>query len=313
MERGRLNKINQMHITFAGTPRFSKLVLKELIKEGVSISSVVTREDKKKGRGQKLTPSPVKKEALENNIPVFYNLSEIIDKTDLVLVAGYGNIIDSETLKKPAHGFLNVHPSLLPKYRGPTPLQSAILSGDEETGVSIIVMDEKIDHGPILIQEKMKINRADYPELEKKTAIIGGRLLSKAIPTWVKGEMEPTPQDHQSATETELLSKEDGEIDWSESAKKIERMVRAYKPWPGSYTYLRGKRLNIKKAEARVQGSDHPSGPVGKTFLATNSEIAVQTGKDYLVIKRLQPEGKKEAEVSDFLRGNIDVIGEILG
>lgn len=302
-----------MHITFAGSSKFSKIVLQNLLKDK-KINAVVTAKDKPKGRGQKKKPTPVKKLAKENNINVFHNLSEVLLKTDLVTVAAYGKIISKEELEKPKYGFLNVHPSLLPNYRGPTPIQSAILNGNKKTGVTIMFMDEKIDHGPLLNQKEINLAGDEYYlELEEKLAKIGGQLLSKTITQWIKEEIEPIPQNHKKATHTSLLSKKDGEIDWSKSARQIERKMRAYNPWPGSYSYLNGKLFKILKADIQKQTEDGPFGEPGKTFLGTNKKIAVQTGDDFLLIKKLQLEGGKKMTSEEFLRGNMDLIGSILG
>ncbi len=301
-----------MHITFAGTPNFSKRVLKELLKE-VDVSAVVTAKDKPRGRGQKKKPTAVKKLAKKENIPVFHDLKEVIEKTDLVLVVAYGKIIKEKELKKPQYGFLNVHPSLLPNYRGPTPLQAAILNGDDETGVTIIKMDEKIDHGPILAQKKVKLSGSEYYlDLGKELSTLGGELLSEVVSNWTKGDIKPKPQDHSNATHTNLLDKKDGQIDWTNSATLIERKVRAYNPWPGCYSYLNDKMLKIFKAEVQKQTKDGPFGDPGKIYLGTNEKIAVQTGDDFLLIEKLQLEGFQKTTSKEFLQGNMDIIGDVL-
>ena len=302
-----------MHITYLGTPNFSKRVLKSLITEGISVDAVVTARDKPRGRGQKKRPSPVKKWALGKDISVFHQLEEVIDKTDLVLVAAYGKIIKKDQLEKPRYGFLNVHPSLLPHYRGPTPIQAAILNGDKETGVTIMLMDEKIDHGPILNREKVELSGDEYyKDLENKLSTLGGKLLAQTIPLWVKEKIKPEPQDHKEATFTDLLTKEDGRVDWTESATLIERKIRAYNPWPGVYSFANEKRVKIFKAEVQKQTQDGPFGKPGKTYLGTNEKIAVQTGEDFLLINKLQIEGKKKVSAEEFLRGNEDFVGVTL-
>ncbi len=301
-----------MHITFAGTPNFSKRVLKELTND-LTINAVVTTEDKPRGRGQKKKPTPVKQFARSKGIPVFHDLEEVIEETDLVLVAAYGEIVSEESLKKPKYGFLNVHPSLLPKYRGPTPLQAAILNGDNRTGVTIIKMDERIDHGPILAQQQVDLSGSEYyRDLEKELSTLGGELLSSVVNEWVDGNIKPKPQNHSKATRTTLLSKDDGRIDWKESASLIERKIRAYNPWPGCYSYLNDKMLKIFKAEVQKQTKDGPFGDPGKIYLGTNSKIAVQTGEDFLLITELQIEGKSRIKSEDFLQGNINLIGTTL-
>ena len=302
-----------MHITYLGTPNFSKRVLKSLTAEGISVDAVVTAKDKPKGRGQKKSPTPVKKWALSKEIPVFHRLEKVIDKTDLVLVAAYGEIIKKAHLEKPKHGFLNVHPSLLPDYRGPTPMQAAILNGDKETGVTIMLMDEKIDHGPILAQEKINLNGDEYyKNLESELSTLGGQLLAQTIPLWIEEKIKPEPQNHKEATFTGLLTKEDGKVDWTESATLIERKIRAYNPWPGVYSFANEKRVKFFRAQVQKQTKNGPFGEPGKTYLGTNEKIAVQTGEDFLLVEELQIEGKPKVTSKEFLRGNIDFIGTIL-
>ncbi|MGM0438885.1 MAG: methionyl-tRNA formyltransferase [Patescibacteria group bacterium] len=299
-----------MHITFAGTPNFSKKVLEELLKS-IEINAVVTAKDKPRGRGQNKKPSPVKKIAEREGISVFNELEKVIDQTDLVLVAAYGEIIKKDVLEKPKHGFLNVHPSLLPKYRGPTPLQAAILNGDEKTGVTIMLMDEKIDHGPILAQKEIELNGNEYYKtLENKLSTLGGKLLADTVPKWINKNIKPKPQDDSKAKHTKLLNKKDGKINWNNSATKIEREIRAYNPWPGSYSKVDGKLVKIFKASVQKQTQDGPFGDPGKIYLGTNEKIAVQTGEDFLLIEELQIEGSKKVKSKDFLQGNMDFIGK---
>lgn len=303
-----------MHITYLGTPNFSKRVLKTLVDKGITVNAVVTAEDKPKGRGMKKKPTPVKEWAVKNSIPVFHDLSATIDETDLVLVAAFGEIINRSDLNKPEYGFLNLHPSLLPKYRGPTPMQETILNDDEETGVTIILMDEKIDHGPILSQEKVDLNGDEYyKDLENELSILGGKLLAKTVNRWIKGDIKPEPQNHERATMTGLLTKEDGRVDWSESAVKIERKIRAYNPWPGVFSKTtNGKLLKFFKANTQKQTSSGPFGDLGKIYLGTNNKIAIQTGKNFLLVNELQLEGEKRMNSKAFLRKHEDIIGEVL-
>ncbi len=303
-----------MHITFAGTSNFSARTLNSLLKEGVKISSVVTPKDKPKGRGQKSKPTPVKKIAIKEGLEINNSLEEVIGKTDLVVVSAYGRIIEKELLERPKHGFLNLHPSLLPKYRGPTPIQAAILNGDKKTGISIILMDEKIDHGPILSKKEIDLTGNEYYKgLENKLSTLGGKYLSKTIKKWTENKIDPQPQDESKASYTGLLTKEDGRINWKDRAIDIERQIRAYNPWPGSYSTLNGKIVKIHKADVQKITEDGPFGQPGKTYLGTNEKIAVQTGEDFLLIEELQIEGKKKTSSKQFLQGNIDLIGKTLG
>ncbi len=300
-----------MHITFAGTPKFSKIVLENALDQ-LSIDAVVTARDKKSGRGLKKKASPVKKIAKKNQISVFHNLDQVIEDTDLVLVAAYGKIIKKNNLEKPKFGFLNVHPSLLPKYRGPTPIQEAILNGDKKTGVSIMKMDEKIDHGPILKQKEVDLNQDEYyQDLEEKLAVLGGKLLAQTVKKWTMGKIKLKEQNHDQATHTDLLTKKDGRINWKEPAIQIERKIRAYNPWPGCYSKINNNLVKFFKAEVQEQTEAGPFGRPGKIYLGTNEKIAVQTGKDFLLIEELQLEGKKKTTSKNFLQGNIDIIGKV--
>ncbi len=302
-----------MHITFAGTPKFSKIVLEKILKSDLSINAVITTKDKPRGRGQEKKPSPVKEIAERENLRIFHQIEDVIDETDLVLVAAYGRIFSKEILENPKYGFLNVHPSLLPKYRGPTPIQAAILNGDKKTGVTIMLMNEEMDGGPILNQREILLTKKEYyKDLEKKLAESGGEILSETVKKWVKEKITPESQNNSEATYTDLLKKEDGRINWEKSAEKIEREVRAYNPWPGCYGKIEKKLLKVYKASVQKQTEDGPFGPPGKTYLGSNEKIAVQTEKDFLLIEELQIEGGKKMSSKEFLQGNIDLIGNVL-
>lgn len=218
---------------------------------------------------------------------------------DLLVVGFYGKILPKEVLQKPKFGALNVHPSLLPKYRGSSPVQNTILNGDTKTGVTIIQMDEQVDHGPILATREFSIfnppaggqfsngmGKPTTPELEKILWAMGGDLLLETIPRWVKGEIAPQEQDHRKATYTKKLKREDGRIDWTKPIEYIERQVRAYYPWPGAFTFWRGKRIKILKAH-------------------------LEKGK--LVIDELQLEGKRPTTLHEFLLGHPDFLNSVLG
>jgi methionyl-tRNA formyltransferase len=228
------------------------------------------------------------------------------------VLAAYGRIILQEILDIPVHGALNVHPSLLPKYRGPSPVQSAILAGEETTGVTILLMDKEIDHGPILTNDKLQTtnDKSTYPELHNQLAELGGDLLVQTIPLWVEGKIKPVPQNHSEATYTKLITKEQGIIDWEKPAEYIERQVRAFYPWPGTYTKFekisKYQILKILKANVLAETQGKP----GETFLH-NSQLAVYAGKDALVIEELQLEGGKPMSSKEFLLGHRDFIGYV--
>ena len=234
-------------IIFFGTPLFGQIILQKLRSENFHIVAVVSQPDRPIGRDQKLTPSPVKTFAKEHKIPILTpaDKEELLTtnrkleklKPALFVVASFGMIIPPETLHIPEKGALNVHPSLLPKYRGASPIQAAILNGDTETGVTVIQMDEQMDHGPILSQEKTALGSTETTATAmKKIAQLGGNLLTKTIPPYLAGKIIPQPQDHTQATYTKLIKRDNGRINWGENNAKVEQMIRAFNPWPGVWT-----------------------------------------------------------------------------
>jgi methionyl-tRNA formyltransferase len=234
-------------IIFFGTPLFGQIILQKLRSENFHIVAVVSQPDRPIGRDQKLTPSPVKTFAKEHKIPILTpaDKEELLTtnrkleklKPALFVVASFGMIIPPETLQIPEKGALNVHPSLLPKYRGASPIQAAILNGDIETGVTIIQMDEQMDHGPILSQEKTALGSTETTATAMtKLAQLGGNLLTKTIPPYLAGKIIPQPQDHTQATYTKLIKRDNGRINWGENNAKVEQMIRAFNPWPGVWT-----------------------------------------------------------------------------
>jgi methionyl-tRNA formyltransferase len=308
-----------MKFVFFGTRELAVKVLKRLLNAGYSPSLVVTGPDKLAGRKQELTSSPVKEVALKHNLPIAQpeklsftkfdsNLVSLSLKPDLFVVAAYGNIIPKEILEIPRHGTLNVHPSLLPKYRGPAPERFALLKGEKITGVTIILLDEKVDHGPILAQEEFVIPEdMKHEELHQKLGEIGGELLVKTIPLWVKGEIEPKEQDHLKATFTKKIIKEDGRIDWSKEAEYIARQIRAFYPWPGTWTLWDGKILKILKGRAEAIPKEHSS-LISGTTIPWQEGFGVVTGKGVLAVQQLQMEGKNPVSAKDFLLGHKDFL-----
>lgn len=265
----------------------------------------------------------------------FHIVNPASRKMDLVVVGFYGKILSREILETPEYGALNVHPSLLPKYRGPTPVQTAILNGETKTGVTIIHMDEKMDHGPILASQKFLISNFKFlnglgkpttPELTKELWEIGGDLLVKTIPKWVAGEIKAKEQDHKSATYTKILTRKDGRIDWSKTAEAIERQVRAFTPWPGSFFMWRNKKIEIIDAEIKESskaGTVHASQKqglsplckakkLGEVFRAESGNMAVQTSKNALELKIIKPESKNEMGSKQFLNGYLEILGSII-
>ncbi len=307
-----------------GTPEFGAIILKGLVRGGYKPILVITELDKPVGRKQILTPPPVKILASKYNISIsqpksISNLKSQISnlKPDLIVVAAYGQIIPKEILVIPKYGCLNVHPSLLPKYRGPSPIQYAILNGDKETGVTIIKMTEKVDHGEVVSSIKYLVSSKEtYETLSKKLAELGVELLIKTIPNWISGKIKPKLQDESKATYTKIIKKEDGKIDWKKSADELERQIRAFSPWPESFTFWEkdGKllRLKILKAKDFKSQKGFNSPIIGKTLVVSQNKIGVQCGNNFLVIEKLQLEGKKEMVSEEFLRGHPDFIGTIL-
>jgi methionyl-tRNA formyltransferase len=256
---------------------------------------VISAPDKPVGRKQIITPPSVKLMAQKYNIAVEQPVKikdlklEIGNlQPDIVVVAAYGQIIPKEILDIPKFGCLNVHPSLLPKYRGASPIQSAILSGDEKTGITIMLMDEKMDHGPIIAQQELEFSAQggltsdwQFPKLHDELAKLGAKLLIDTIPKYISGKIKPKEQDHSKATFTKILKKEDGLISWSKKPEEIERQIRAFNPWPGTFTFIKkdDKLIRVKILEVEI---------------SSNNE---------LIIKKVQPEGKKEMPYEDFLKG----------
>jgi len=313
------NKSNQkIRVIFMGTPEFAILGLKELLAApALEIVGVFTQTDKPVGRQQLLTSSPVKTLALKNNLPVFQPAKirteiEIIKKLvpDLIVVIAYGQIIPAEILAIPTYGCINVHASLLPLYRGAAVLNAPILNGDSETGVTIMKMDTGLDTGPILRQAKIKLNgRETLTEVHDKLSSLGAGLLIPTLLDLIAGKIKPQPQDQSRATIVKTLKKEDGKIDWSKPAVEIERMIRAYNPWPGTYSAMGEKNLKIITVKSEIlKGNNHQPGEI---FLDDN-ELAIQSGQDSLVILRLQAAGKKIMTAKEFLAGHQEIIGKIL-
>lgn len=316
-------KDNNPKLIFMGTPEFAVPVLEKLIQSEYKPVAVFCAPDKPVGRKQILTPPSTKVLAQENNIPVFQpaNSHELADtlkslSCDIVITAAYGLIFPKEVLDAPRYGCLNIHPSLLPKYRGASPIQSAILNGDNETGVTIYKMDVEVDHGSIIIQKKLEdsLGQLITPELSQKLSKLSAELLLETLPDWLASKITPTSQDDSLASHTKIIKKEDGQIDWQKSAKEIEQKIRAYTPWPGAHTRITNNEsgimgLKIISADAQENESDQQP---GKIFLDKNNQLSIQASQGYLIIKKMQLEGGKTLSASDFLRGHKEIIGTVL-
>lgn len=303
------------NFVFFGTSEFAIPILDALKKDGYVPALIITTPDKPAGRSLRPKPPPVKEWATKNMIP--YLQPEKLLKSDfnslnnyeLFIVAAYGKIIPKEILDIPERGSLNIHPSLLPRWRGADPIRGAMLAGEEKTGVTIMLLDEKMDHGPVLKHETLNLNHKKYyyKELEKELAELGGQLLVETLPKWLAGEIEPKEQDHAKATYTKKVKKEDGHVDWSEPAEMIERKIRALNPWPGTYTFWEEKRVKI--LEGKIIGSENKNpGIVFKYDVG----FAVAGANGAILLKKLQLEGKKLQTAAEFLNGYPNIIGAIL-
>ncbi len=311
-----------MNIVFMGSPAFSVPVLQELMSNRYDIIAVYTQPDKKGGRGQKLMACPVKEFAIKHGLVVFQpetlrNDDEISKlkkiNPDLIVVAAYGQILPDAVLEIPHYGCLNVHPSLLPRYRGPSPVTAAILNGDTLTGVTIMLIEKKVDSGPILSRKTMEINDDDTTgTLSEKLAKLGAELLVKTIPDWIAGRIIPEKQDEKQASYTKMTTKEDGKIDWHLPAVDIWRRIRAYQPWPGCFTFFKSTRLIISKALPLEMFTDDEVGKVLKLTDGGAKKIAINTGRGLLELLNVQLEGRRSMSISEFVAGHNDFIGSIL-
>ena len=323
-----------LKIIYMGTPYFAVPALETLIAnrapglllpQGYEIVTVITRPDKPSGRGKEVAFSPVKQAALAQDIPVWQPGSlkrlENIEAlaayhADLYIVAAFGQILPQAVLDLPRYGTLNIHASLLPRYRGVSPISEAILQGESETGVTIMLIDAGIDTGPLLLKRAIPISEHDTTgNLTAKLATLGASALLAALPLWVAGTLQPQPQNEQEASYTHMLRKEDGEVAWRRSAATLARETRAYSPWPGSYTAWRGKMLKIVEAHALTTQTeqDIPAGTVMLRKENGTTSLQVTTGEGLLVLDRLQLEGKKAMNADEFLRGYANIVGDVLG
>lgn len=317
-----MNKEN-IKIIFFGTPDFAAGILEFLVENKFNIAAVFTQPDKKVGRRQEILHSPVKHLALKNRIQIFQpeslrksGLSEEIKNIDpdLFIVAAYGKILPKDILEIPKYGAINIHASLLPKYRGASPVQCAILNGEKETGITLIRMNEKMDEGDILFQEKTEIGEKETVDmLLFRLGKIGKEMMIKFIPGWISGKIKPVPQDHSRASYCQPVKREDGKIGWNSTAEEIFRKWRAYHSWPGIFAILKVKnelkRLKLLEIELAL---DKETGEKTGKVLKYNQNIAVQTEKGLIFLKKIQLEGKKAMAIEEFLRGNPDFIGNIL-
>jgi methionyl-tRNA formyltransferase len=305
-----------LRIVFMGSPDFAIPTLRALA-ESYTIAGVVTQPDRPAGRGRQLTPPPVKVLAEELGLPVIQprrlkepeamqNLQAW--RSDLIVVAAFGQILRPEVLDLPENGCLNVHASLLPRWRGAAPIPAAILHGDDLSGVTIMRIDPGLDTGPMLSQRSTPICPEETAgALSQRLAELGASLLMETIPGYVRGDILPQPQDNAKSTYAPMLKKEDGLLDFTQSAAALARQVRAYNPWPGSFTFWNGQRLKVLRSHAE----DRPSPGAGKAGVLGELP-AVGAGEGFLVLEEVQPAGKKPMPGDVFLNGAKDWEGSTL-
>jgi methionyl-tRNA formyltransferase len=307
-----------MKIIFMGTPEFAVPSLKALIESEDEVVAIVCQSDKPKGRGLEIASPPTKVLAEKHGIPVlqpqkikteeFYNTLKNFSP-ELVCVAAYGKILPKNILDLPAHGCVNVHASILPKYRGAAPINWAIIRGEKVTGITTMKMDEGMDTGDMLLKKEIPIEDEDTGEtLSEKLSHIGAELLIETLNLLKEGKLNPIPQDHSQATYAPMLKKEDGKIDWSKSAEEIRNLIRGALPWPGAYTMLDGKLLKIYKANIS-NGVGNP----GEVIQSDSGILRIATGSGALDILELQMEGGKRLKADEFLRGRRVKEGSVLG
>lgn len=314
-----------MKVLFMGTPDFAVPTLDQLIKSRHEVIGVVTQPDKQKGRGQTVSFSPVKELALQHQLPVYQPLKvkepEFMDKIrslepEVIVVAAFGQILPKAFLDIPPYGCINVHGSLLPKYRGAAPIQYSIIDGEEETGITIMYMDVGIDTGDMILQKSLPIAPKETGgSLFDKMAVLGADLLLEALDKIEAGTAVRIPQDNENATYVKILDKDMGRLDFTQSAVRLERLIRGLNPWPSAYTMLDGKTLKLWQADAEPvsQAAGDQTFIPGEIVELRKDSFAVATGEGVLVIRELQLEGKKRMLTDAFLRGYPLTIGTKLG
>jgi methionyl-tRNA formyltransferase len=308
------------NLIFMGSPQFAVPTL-EAVARDHTILAVFTQPDKPAGRGQQLTAVPVKHWAVAHNVPVHQPKSfrkdpaaiEVLRdlKPDVIVVAAYGLILPQAVLDVPAFGCLNVHGSILPRHRGAAPITSAILAGDAETGITIMQIDAGMDTGPMLSIAREVIRPDDTTaSLSERMSQLGAQLMAETLPKYLNGEIVPQPQSEEGVTYSPKIDKANAQIDWSKPAIEIERMVRAYIPWPGTFTFWDGQMMKVLKAQM-MEGKT--GGEIGRVLKLNDGSIGVVTGAGVLVLKEIQLAGRKVMKTEDFVRGQPKFIGARLG
>lgn len=307
-----------MRILFMGTPEFAQISLKAMLDDKREVVCVITQPDKPKGRGYELTPPPVKVLANEAGIDVYQPetlkdgaIKDILEKymPDIIVVVAYGKILPEYVLNYPKYGCINIHGSLLPKYRGAAPIQRAVMDGEKVSGVTSMFMEKGLDTGDMLIKAEISIDEyMTAGELHDKLAVLGGDVLLKTLDEIKNGTVKPEKQDDSLSSYASQLKKEDGEIDWNEPAERISDKVRGLNPWPMAYSYLGKKRVVIDMAY-----KENLSGKPGEVLSADKDGLRVSCGEGSVLIKNIKIEGKKKMSVEEYLNGHTIEKGIILG
>lgn len=307
-----------MKIMFMGTPDFAAVSLKTLLEKGYNVAGVVSQPDKPKGRGMSVMPTPVKAVAMEYDIPTFQpdslkngELMPFLEEIapDIIIVVAYGKILPEYVLNYPKYGCVNGHASILPEYRGAAPIQRAIIDGKKETGVTAMYMEKGLDTGNIILVEKIAIEDNDTAEtLHDKLAVVGAEVLIKTIERFKNGDFSSTKQEDEKATYAAMLTKAEGEIDWSKKAEEVYNLIRGMDSWPMAYTYYMGKRFVPYGCE-KVAGR----GNAGEIIEVGKDGITVACTEGAIKIKEVKFDGKKRMSVKDYLVGNKLEKGTVLG
>jgi len=314
------NREEYPRIVFMGTPTFASIILEGLFEDGWNVVGAVTQPDRPRGRGRKLTTPPVSQVAQAHGILVLQPkkikdgvfLEDLADlRPDMMVVAAFGRILPRDVLSLPSLGCYNVHASVLPAYRGPAPVRWAIINGEKTTGITIFRMDEGMDTGDLLLSESLEIGPDETAGVvTERLARLAARIITPALRDIVGGTARFVPQEHDKATVVPILKKGDGRIDWSLSAESIRNRIRGLDPWPGAFTFWRGKRLRLWEAEANEAGS---AGKPGEVLSVDNEGVMVRAGEGTLRLKSVQLEGGRRMRVEEFLRGHKMRPGENLG
>lgn len=311
-------KKENLRVIFMGTPTIAADIFAALLQDNYNIISAYTQPDKKVGRKQIIEKSPVKILAEKNSIPVYdpRKLDEVAieelrqQKPDLIILIAYGKILPLAVLDAPRLGAVNIHPSLLPKFRGPSPIQNVLLAGEKMTGTTVMLMDAGMDTGEILKQAEITVSDSEtYAELEKKLTTLSIETLLETLPKWLAGEVAPQKQAAANATYCKMIRKEDGKIDWNDSAQVSHNKYRAFKSWPGIFTLWNGKRLKLNSIKLAMR-ADHTH-TSGEIFKADDS-IYIQTNSGAIELTEVQLEGKPNTKITDFVNGHKNFVGSIL-